>query len=209
MCFPPTSPSLQVSFSLAFGCGFCDTTLGRASSQLQGQIYYRDIPFLEQRGFLSSFSHLPKANPLWPFLADRNQNEHPPGMFLTRIYLQAPAHTSQRLARFLDRPLFPWKNLIVGFSLAQYLFEGFLSLRQYQVLKQTRPPKVLQNEVSQEVFDKSQVCKANRILTITCVLTCNSPMDERRRSSPWPAVSTVKFKTLHSSTSTFSQNFGP
>ena len=64
----------------------------------------------------------------------------------------------QRLARFLDRPLFPWKKLIVGFSLAQYLFEGFLSLRQYQVLKQTRPPKVLSNEVSQEVFDKSQVC---------------------------------------------------
>jgi len=62
----------------------------------------------------------------------------------------------QRLARFLDRPLFPWKKLIVGFSLAQYLFEGFLSLRQYRVLKQTRPPKVLQNEVSQEVFDKSQ-----------------------------------------------------
>lgn len=62
----------------------------------------------------------------------------------------------QRLARFLDRPLFPWKKLIVGFSIAQYVFEGFLSLRQYQVLKQTRPPKVLQNEVSQEVFDKSQ-----------------------------------------------------
>ncbi|KAB8304553.1 hypothetical protein EYC80_003936 [Monilinia laxa] len=62
----------------------------------------------------------------------------------------------QRLARFLDRPLFPWKKLIVGFSLAQYLFEGFLSLRQFQVLKQTRPPKVLSNEVSQEVFDKSQ-----------------------------------------------------
>ncbi|KAL2068706.1 hypothetical protein VTL71DRAFT_15044 [Oculimacula yallundae] len=62
----------------------------------------------------------------------------------------------QRLAHFLDRPLFPWKKLIVGFSLAQYAFEGFLSLRQYQVLKQTRPPKVLQKEVSQEVFDKSQ-----------------------------------------------------
>lgn len=67
------------------------------------------------------------------------------------------ANISQRLAHFLDRPLFPWKKLIVGFSLAQYVFEGFLSLRQYQVLKQTRPPKVLQNEVSQEVFDKSQV----------------------------------------------------
>jgi hypothetical protein len=67
------------------------------------------------------------------------------------------ANGAQRLAHFLDRPLFPWKKLIVGFSIAQYLFEGFLSFRQYQVLKQTRPPKVLQNEVSQEVFDKSQV----------------------------------------------------
>ena len=66
------------------------------------------------------------------------------------------ANLCQRLAGLLDRPLFPWKKLIVGFSIAQYLFEGFLSLRQYQVLKQTRPPKVLQKEVSQEVFDKSQ-----------------------------------------------------
>jgi len=62
----------------------------------------------------------------------------------------------QRLGRFLDRPAFPWKKLIVGFSLGQYLLEGFLSLRQYQVLKQTKPPKALQGEVSQEVFDKSQ-----------------------------------------------------
>ncbi|KAI9046531.1 hypothetical protein LZ554_009278 [Drepanopeziza brunnea f. sp. 'monogermtubi'] len=62
----------------------------------------------------------------------------------------------QRLARLLDRPQFPWKKLIIGFSLAQYAFEAFLSLRQYQVLKQTRPPKALQKEVSQEVYDKSQ-----------------------------------------------------
>lgn len=64
--------------------------------------------------------------------------------------------TLQRLARFLDRPLFPWKTLIVGFSITQYLLEGFLSLRQYKVLKQKHPPKVLQKEISQEVFDKSQ-----------------------------------------------------
>lgn len=62
----------------------------------------------------------------------------------------------QRLARFLDRPAFPWKRLIMGFSLAQYFLEGFLSLRQYQVLKVTKAPKVLKHEVSQEVFDKSQ-----------------------------------------------------
>ncbi|KAH8804635.1 peptidase family M48-domain-containing protein [Xylogone sp. PMI_703] len=62
----------------------------------------------------------------------------------------------QRLAAFLDRPLFPWKSLIVGFSIGQFVFEGFLSLRQYQVLKQTSPPKVLKEEITQEVFEKSQ-----------------------------------------------------
>ncbi|KAH8585654.1 hypothetical protein B0O99DRAFT_530326, partial [Bisporella sp. PMI_857] len=61
----------------------------------------------------------------------------------------------QQLARFLYQPLSTWKKLIVGFSFAQYFFEGFLSLRQYQVLKHTSQPKVLKNEVSQEVFDKS------------------------------------------------------
>ena len=63
----------------------------------------------------------------------------------------------QRLARSLDRPGFPWKRLIVGFSVGQYLFETFLSFRQYKVLQQTKPPKTLETEVSQEVFDKSQV----------------------------------------------------
>ena len=68
----------------------------------------------------------------------------------------------QRLGRFLDRPLFPWKRLIVGFSLAQYIVEGFLSYRQYKVLQQKKPPKSLQGEISQEVFDKSQVCLLSR-----------------------------------------------
>lgn len=62
----------------------------------------------------------------------------------------------QRLASFLDRPLFPWKKLIIGFSVAQYLFEGFLSLRQYQVLKKTKAPKVLEQQVSHDVYTKSQ-----------------------------------------------------
>ena len=46
----------------------------------------------------------------------------------------------------------------LGFGLAQYAFERFLSYRQYKILQQTKPPKALQGEVSQEVFDKSQVC---------------------------------------------------
>lgn len=62
----------------------------------------------------------------------------------------------QRLARFIDRPLFPWKKIIIGFSIGQYLFEEFLSYRQYQVLKKSKPPKVLEAEISQETYDKSQ-----------------------------------------------------
>lgn len=48
--------------------------------------------------------------------------------------------------------------MLVGFSLGQYLLEGFLSFRQYKVLQRTKPPKVLENEVSQKVYDQSQVC---------------------------------------------------
>lgn len=62
----------------------------------------------------------------------------------------------QRLADFLDRPGFPWKGLILGFSFAQFAFEGFLSLRQYQVLQHKKPPNALEDEVTQDVHDKSQ-----------------------------------------------------
>ena len=96
--------------------------------------------------------------PLITLRGPSNQDGYSPGRPFAEN-LQGITNNFQRLARFLDRPLFPWKKLIVGFSIAQYLFEGFLSLRQYQVLKQTSPPKVLKNEVSQDVFDKSQVCR--------------------------------------------------
>lgn len=56
----------------------------------------------------------------------------------------------------MDRPLFPWKRLILGFSVGQYIFESFLTLRQYGVLRKTTPPAVLSKEISQETFDKSQ-----------------------------------------------------
>ncbi|KAI9750564.1 MAG: hypothetical protein M4579_006414 [Chaenotheca gracillima] len=62
----------------------------------------------------------------------------------------------QRLARMLDSPSIPWKSLIVGFSIGQYVFESFLSMRQYKKLQGKKPPKSLEGEVSQEVFDKSQ-----------------------------------------------------
>jgi STE24 endopeptidase len=62
----------------------------------------------------------------------------------------------QRLARFLDRPLFPWKKLIMGFSIGHYVFESFLTLRQYRVLQRSKPPAVLAKEVTPEKFEKSQ-----------------------------------------------------
>ncbi|RMZ75841.1 hypothetical protein DV737_g5074, partial [Chaetothyriales sp. CBS 132003] len=62
----------------------------------------------------------------------------------------------RRLADFLDRPGFPWKSLLIGFSVGQFALEGLLSLRQYGVLQRKKPPKTLEDEISQAVFDKSQ-----------------------------------------------------
>ena len=63
----------------------------------------------------------------------------------------------QRLARWLDRPLFPWKRLVVGFSLAEFALENWLLFRQYRVLQRTIVPKALDKEIDQETFDKAQV----------------------------------------------------
>jgi CAAX prenyl protease N-terminal, five membrane helices len=92
------------------------------------------------------------------------ENGFPPGTYLRKypiildVWVAANNGISrtQRLARFLDRPLFPWKRLIIAFSVGHYLFETFLSFRQYRVLQYTKPPKVLAEEITQETFDKSQ-----------------------------------------------------
>jgi STE24 endopeptidase len=63
----------------------------------------------------------------------------------------------QRLARLLDNPAIPWKNLVIGFSLGQFVFENWLLWRQYGVYKRTIRPKALEKEVDQDVYDKSQV----------------------------------------------------
>ncbi|KAH7355871.1 CaaX prenyl protease [Pyrenochaeta sp. MPI-SDFR-AT-0127] len=62
----------------------------------------------------------------------------------------------QRLARWLDRPLFPWKRLVVGFSLAEFALENWLLFRQYRVLQRTTVPKALDKEIDRATFDKSQ-----------------------------------------------------
>ncbi|KAK9385911.1 peptidase family M48-domain-containing protein [Lipomyces mesembrius] len=60
------------------------------------------------------------------------------------------------LAQALDKPGFNWKSLIIGFSAAHYLFETYLSLRQYRVLQRESPPKPLEGAIDQETFIKSQ-----------------------------------------------------
>ncbi|KAF2222113.1 peptidase family M48-domain-containing protein [Elsinoe ampelina] len=62
----------------------------------------------------------------------------------------------RRLAGFLDRPGFPWKSLIITFSIGEYLLENYLAYRQYRVLQGKKVPKQLENEVDQKTFDKSQ-----------------------------------------------------
>jgi len=77
-----------------------------------------------------------------------------------------------RLAGWLDRPGFPWKSLIVSFSLGEYLLENWLAFRQYRVLQGTKVPKQLQNEVDQATFDKSQVPSIHLLVYLLASLTC-------------------------------------
>ncbi|KAF2090674.1 CaaX prenyl protease-like protein [Saccharata proteae CBS 121410] len=62
----------------------------------------------------------------------------------------------QRLAHFLDRPFFPWKKLVIGFSIGDFVLENWLLFRQYGVYSRTTRPKALSNEVDQATYDKSQ-----------------------------------------------------
>ncbi|KAL9060307.1 MAG: hypothetical protein Q9162_000711 [Coniocarpon cinnabarinum] len=62
----------------------------------------------------------------------------------------------KRLGDYLDRPLFPWKRLVIGFSVGQYVLQTYLSYRQYRVLCGKTRPKALEAEVDQKTFDKSQ-----------------------------------------------------
>ena len=90
----------------------------------------------------------------------------------------------QRLAIALDRPAFPWKTLILGFSIGQYVFENLLASRQYTVLQQKTPPKALEGEVSQEVFDKSQVRSMLQTMYFLCSLF----------SGIWPSQGKVRIR---------------
>ncbi|KAI9149533.1 CAAX prenyl protease [Paramyrothecium foliicola] len=117
---------------------------------------------LEQGAPVTRVFEALKRDPVFPLLLSRTLNEllpegkpWPPDL-TTLTPEQRENLLKDRLARILDRPLFPWKKLILGFSVGQYLLESFLTLRQYRILKKTEPPAVLAKEVNRDTFDKSQ-----------------------------------------------------
>lgn len=61
----------------------------------------------------------------------------------------------------LDRPTIPWKTVIIGFGIAQYAFESYISVRQHRKLQETKVPKALEGAVTQEVYDKAQASFTN------------------------------------------------
>jgi len=63
----------------------------------------------------------------------------------------------KNLAQFLDHPGFPWKTLIIGFGVSQFLLETWLSVRQHHKLCEDKVPKALEGVVSKEDYDKAQV----------------------------------------------------
>ncbi|KAH3685594.1 hypothetical protein WICPIJ_003424 [Wickerhamomyces pijperi] len=63
----------------------------------------------------------------------------------------------QTLTAVLDSPSIPWKTIILGFTIAQYGFENYLSYRQHRaLLNATEPPALLKEHMTQETFDKSK-----------------------------------------------------
>ncbi|CCF55761.1 hypothetical protein KAFR_0A03260 [Kazachstania africana CBS 2517] len=62
----------------------------------------------------------------------------------------------ESLQSMVDRPNIPWKSIILGFTFGQFVFETYLSYRQYKVLSKKELPPVLANEIDKETFEKSE-----------------------------------------------------
>jgi hypothetical protein len=122
------------------------TTCHHWRALAQPYAYYRKCPQLSRAVFHSTSTH------------PHYDSGYSSGML---VYLCTctgyQANRSKRLARWLDRPFFPWKRLVVGFSLAEFALENWLLFRQYRVLQRTSVPKALNKEIDTETFDKSQV----------------------------------------------------
>lgn len=113
----------------------------------------------------------------------------------------------RRLGAWLDRPGFPWKSLIVTFSIGEYFLESYLSYRQYKVLQGTKVPKQLEHEVDQKTFDKSQVCAILQILRDLANTTLRTTAAQKPSTDSFPA-SSVNSSLSPSSATTSIPSFG-
>jgi hypothetical protein len=125
---------------------------------------------------------------------------------MKNAHSQSGSNTTKRLARWLDRPLFPWKRLVVGFSLAEFALENWLLFRQYRVLQRTSVPKALNKEIDTETFDKSQVRTTMQRPALK--LTGNRPMVAQRPGSASSPRSSTRSSLSPSSTSTSTPSSG-
>ncbi|CCH46105.1 CAAX prenyl protease 1 [Wickerhamomyces ciferrii] len=62
----------------------------------------------------------------------------------------------QSFAAAIDQPSINWKNIILGFTTFQFLFETYLTYRQYKVLQKDSLPPTLQAEIDDKTFKQSQ-----------------------------------------------------
>lgn len=56
----------------------------------------------------------------------------------------------------LETDTLPWKKIVIGITVSQFLFETYLSYRQYKVVSKKQLPPVLENEIDVETFNKSE-----------------------------------------------------
>lgn len=69
------------------------------------------------------------------------------------------AHLQAHIAALqssLDTPAIPWKPLVLYLLWSVYLFETYLSLRQFRLYSRTAPPAALAPHVDLDTFKKSQ-----------------------------------------------------
>ncbi|CCH61824.1 hypothetical protein TBLA_0F02850 [Henningerozyma blattae CBS 6284] len=62
----------------------------------------------------------------------------------------------ETLQTAFDSADIPWKSIITLFTVGQFAFETYLTLRQYKALNIKTLPPVLKHEIDQDTFDKSR-----------------------------------------------------
>lgn len=62
----------------------------------------------------------------------------------------------QQFASLVDQPSLDWKKIILGFTTAQFVFETYLTYRQYKVLQKTQIRPSLKDAIDEETFTKTQ-----------------------------------------------------